>query len=45
MTMQEEHDRHFHHEDHADETGEAEHASDTPTIDRGPLPGREPEKS
>ena len=45
MTMQEEHDRHFPHENHADETGEAEHASDKPTTDRSPLPGREPEKS
>ena len=45
MTMQEEQDRHFPHEDHADKTGEAERASDTLTTDRAPLPGREPEKS
>ncbi len=45
MTMQEEHDRHFPHEDHADKTGEAERASDILTTDRAPLPGREPEKS
>ena len=45
MTMQEEHDQHFPHEDHADKTGEAERASDTLTTDRAPLPGREPEKS
>ena len=45
MTMQEEYDRHLHQKMHADEAREAEHASDTPTTSRGPLPGREPEKS
>ena len=45
MTMQEEYDQHLHHDDHAGETREAEHASETPTTDRGPLPGHEPERS
>ena len=44
MTMQEEYDRHL-DEDHGDEVREAEHASDAPATSRGPLPGREPEKS
>jgi RND family efflux transporter MFP subunit len=44
MTMQEEYDRHLHQE-HADEARETEHASDAPATSRGPLPGREPEKS
>ena len=44
MTMQEEYDRHL-HEEHGDEAREAEHASDAPATSRGPLPGREPEKS
>ena len=43
MTMQEEYDRHL-HEEHGDEAREAEHA-DAPATSRGPLPGREPEKS
>ena len=38
MTMQEEHDRHFPHEDHAGETGEAEHASDARTTGPWPRP-------
>ena len=37
MTMQEEHDRHFPHEDHAGKTGKAEHASDRGRQDRGPV--------
>ena len=44
MTMEEEYDRHLHQE-HADEAREAEHAPDAPATSRGPLPGRDPEKS
>ncbi len=45
MIMQEEYDRHLHHDDDEGEAREADSASDSPATGRGPSPGGEPERS